>query len=107
MLTSPILVRFRGLCLCRFCVTSPACVIVHVTRRHYIGWNNNEPGWMHLYCPTQCMIDMPLNTRYLASIYYVMTTMTTVGYGDILPKNNAGGGLPWCLFPLAVWCWSL
>ena len=31
---------------------------------------------------------LPTMTQYLISFYYTMTTMTTVGYGDISAKNN-------------------
>ena len=30
--------------------------------------------------------------RYLAALYFTMTTMTTVGYGDILPQSTAEVG---------------
>lgn len=33
--------------------------------------------------------DTSLGMRYLASMYFVCTTMTTVGYGDITPQSNA------------------
>ena len=34
--------------------------------------------------------DLPLGTRYMMSVYYVMTTLSSVGYGDITPRNAVG-----------------
>ncbi len=48
---------------------------------------------MSVYCPfadKSCIVDAPLHRRYLVSIYYVMTTMSSVGYGDVLPRSTAG-----------------
>ena len=33
--------------------------------------------------------DLPLGKRYLAAVYFAVTTMTTVGYGDITPASNS------------------
>lgn len=33
--------------------------------------------------------DDPLATRYVTSIYWATTTLSTVGYGDVTPSNNA------------------
>jgi len=33
--------------------------------------------------------DVDSFTKYVLSLYFASTTLLTVGYGDILPKNNA------------------
>ena len=51
---------------------------------------------MHAYCPflhtaeVGCMIDAPLSRRYLTSMYFVMTTLASVGFGDITPRATSG-----------------
>ena len=46
--------------------------------------NNYSPGWQ--YGPN--LENESLTATYIAAIYYVMTTLTTVGYGDISIKSN-------------------
>ena len=31
----------------------------------------------------------PFQQQYIASLYWTVTTLTTTGYGDITPENNA------------------
>ncbi|EGR28065.1 hypothetical protein IMG5_183890, partial [Ichthyophthirius multifiliis] len=40
--------------------------------------------WIH----AQNLLDSPVSTRYIYSFYYLATTMITVGYGDVTPKNQ-------------------
>jgi voltage-gated potassium channel len=34
------------------------------------------------------VLEIPMFQQYIASFYYSMTTLTTVGYGDITPHNT-------------------
>ena len=44
--------------------------------------------------------DLPLGKRYLAAVYFAVTTMTTVGYGDITPASNSER--VFCFFAMIV-----
>ena len=60
--------------------------------RYYIGWHSSynfdwTSSFMYL---NQSLATYPVQTKYLYSIYFVITTMSSVGYGDILAKNPNG-----------------
>lgn len=46
--------------------------------------NSNPNSWLQRYN----FIDEQLWDRYCASLYYVYSTLTTTGYGDIVPGTN-------------------
>ena len=41
-------------------------------------------GWIHLGGPTA---DLGTSSRYLSALYWCVTTLTTVGYGDVTPTT--------------------
>ena len=52
---------------------------------HAISSNTNDPGsWLYRYG----YAEESVWDRYTASNYFVYTTFTTSGYGDIVPYSN-------------------
>ena len=40
-----------------------------------------------MYLPKK-LEDMTMRAQIVVAIYWTVTTLTTVGYGDIFPRNN-------------------
>lgn len=55
---------------------------------HFMGYRGGMT-WLEKYCPDpsipECMGEGSLGMRYLTSVYYVMTVLSSTGFGDILP----------------------
>jgi len=45
--------------------------------------DTDGPTWLKMHAP----VDADLTQLYTYSVYFTLTTMTTVGYGDISPQN--------------------
>ena len=62
-------------------------------RSHQSG----TPNWLDRYCPLDhfsgnntCAGDDDIWRRYVISLYFTTTTMTSTGYGDVVGVTNEG-----------------
>ena len=59
------------------------------------NWALAYPGWTA--DPRDKAICWDLQYKYLASIYWAFTTISTIGYGDIVPSNQFEQVIAWAL----------
>jgi len=45
-------------------------------------------NWLNNYAPELMQGSAPWSSKYLASLYFAVVTLSTVGYGDVLPSND-------------------
>lgn len=63
---------------------------------YFISTLNPDINWVSEYK----QIDSPDLNLYVSSLYWVITTLSTVGYGDILPANSTERGM--CIFVMLL-----
>jgi hypothetical protein len=62
---------------------------------HFLGQRIAADGrlsWLGKYCPVpgdECLDAASTWRRYTSSVYFISTTLTSVGYGDILPAAES------------------
>ena len=65
-----------------------------------------EINWMTSYDPTLVLEDTPAFERYIVAFYWALVTISTVGYGDILPTNHTERILNICALLIGGLCFA-
>jgi len=99
MSISPGAVRLIKLISTMICVAH-----LHGAIFYFIGKEHADPTtWINAYCPEVslleednfCVNEMPLVFQYISTFYWSLTTMVTVGWGDITPDPRSEGEISW------------
>jgi len=61
--------------------------------------SETQDSWLSTY-DAGSTLDADTSVQYLHSVYYALTTLSTVGYGDIVPANDAERG--YVIFALLI-----
>lgn len=80
-----------------FTLCGTICIVAHLCACifHFIALNmttcidDNPFNYVSTWIHEAKLDESSWQTRYIASLYWATTTMITVGYGDITPRNNA------------------
>ncbi len=59
-------------------------------------------GWLFIYPPTE-----DATTGYIKALYWLVTTIATVGYGDITPTNNLGRVYAMFMMVMGATIWGI
>ena len=62
-------------------------VITHIVATMWVGIGYFDGGWVDAKKEGGYLVDKDESTLYIAGIYWVITTFTTVGYGDFAGNN--------------------
>jgi CRP-like cAMP-binding protein len=90
--------RMSILCLCFLFFCHVVCCLWCLCARSWAGPINWESKYL--------ILDFTEFDKYLASLYWVITTVCTIGYGDIMPGNNLERGVTICVMSGGVFFYS-
>lgn len=54
----------------------------------FLGDPENPDSWLVRAWPNDPIADRPYSSQYIASFYFTLTTLATIGFGDITPRTT-------------------
>lgn len=92
-----------------FAFVTTVAVVVHVVACFWYYASRLQGFGPESWVVSYGILDKGIGTKYICSIYWAVTTLGTIGYGDITPKNDLERlvAMVWMLFGVGFYTYTI